>query len=123
MQDWRTKPRIGRQAFMQFIDEISKRLSNGETQIQIYKDLKIRGFSLSYKQFNSYVRKIILGTKSKQFNVNPTHIVINQPHQLDSDIERQKVRNPAELKKLRMQPIDLEELENYNGDRNESSNY
>lgn len=122
MQDWRTKPRVGRQVFMQFIDEIRKRLSNGETQMQIYKDLEIRGFSLSYKQFNSYVRKIILGVKSKQFDVSPSNIVTTQSHQPGSDIQRQKVRNPADLKKLRMQPIDLEELENYNGDENESSN-
>lgn len=120
MQDWRTKPRIGRHAFMQFIDEINKRLSDGETQMQIYKDLEVRGFTLSYKQFNSYVRKIITGVNNKSSDLKPnnTPAVQSQPV---SDIQRPKVRNPADLKKLRMQPIDLEELEKYNGDKNESS--
>ncbi|PLY35814.1 hypothetical protein F164LOC_18125 [Pectobacterium carotovorum] len=122
MEDWRTKPRVGRQAFMRHVDQISERLRNGETQKCIYDSLVENGFELSYKQFNSYVRRIILGSDSKS---NPAHKPTIKKQVIESEKINNlptKIRNPADLLRLRRKPIDLEELQNLQGYEDESSN-
>lgn len=68
MSDWRSKPRTGRHEFMKFFDEISSRMEAGETQKQLYDDLKNRGMPLSYSQFNRHVKKYILREETGKKN-------------------------------------------------------
>lgn len=117
MEDWRSKPRDGRQAFMKFVDEINERLANGETQKSIYSRLADKGFDLSYKQFNYYARRLKLVNKDKPQAEQKKRIVEESAKETST-----KVQNPADLRKLRRKQIDLEELQNSTGDNNESGN-
>lgn len=66
MSDWRSKPRNGKHEFMQSAIEIESRLKMGETQKQIYDDLKEnKCMVLSYSQFNRYVKNLFLANKNK----------------------------------------------------------
>ncbi|HDL7537476.1 TPA: hypothetical protein PXN94_004205 [Yersinia enterocolitica] len=65
MSDWRSKPRNGKHEFMQSAIEIESRLKMGETQKQIYDDLKEKGMELSYSQFNRYVKNLFFANHNK----------------------------------------------------------
>lgn len=59
MTDWRTKPRTGKSQFYPLIDEIQKRLKQGETYKQIHDDLVANErITLGYHQFTKYIRKV-----------------------------------------------------------------
>lgn len=120
MEDWRTKPRVGRQAFMSHLDEITERLGKGETQKNIYGNLVDRGLELSYQQFNSYVRRLIIGSSKKSHHRKTQEET--KPINLEKNDSKPIVRNPADLLKLRRKPIDLEELRNSQGNGDENSN-
>lgn len=121
MEDWRSKPRVGRHAFMRNVSEIRERLDAGETQKHIYDSLVSSGFELSYQQFNSYVRRIIKGTDNKtDVNVKKaTEVASQRNEKVDTPAV---VKNPADLRKLRKKSIDLEELQNIKDNDNESGN-
>ncbi|EGY28081.1 hypothetical protein Rin_00019740 [Candidatus Regiella insecticola 5.15] len=94
MKDWRSKPRTGKHKFMQSASEIEGRLNMGETQKQIYDDLKNnKGMSLSYSQFNRYINILLLSknklteTKKKEpvfkniiFNNKEAEKIISKQH-------------------------------------------
>ncbi|MEX0446551.1 hypothetical protein [Xenorhabdus sp. SGI246] len=122
MSDWRTNPRQGRSQFLPLLDEIKKRLTLGETIKMIfesYPELK-----MSYPQFTRYIKKYCVDesklvthkTRSKK-SVNKVESMVVPP----VEAVRKSVKNPADLKRLRNQYIDLEELKDSLGDKNESS--
>ncbi|EBC5631756.1 hypothetical protein R2089_004459 [Salmonella enterica] len=123
MSDWRKQPRQGRSQFLPLLDEIKSRLVLGETQKMIfesYPDLEI-----SYPQFTRYVKKYCISEITQVTKV-PEHKAVPEKENNDDgqpdNKSRMVVRNPSDLKKLRSQPIDLEELQNSAGEEDESSN-
>ncbi|EAT9596160.1 hypothetical protein DOF57_23520 [Salmonella enterica] len=123
MSDWRKQPRQGRSQFLPLLDEIKSRLVLGETQKMIfesYPDLEI-----SYPQFTRYVKKYCI-REITQVTKIPEHKAAPEKENNDDgqpdNKPRMVVRNPSDLKKLRSQPIDLEELQNSAGEEDESSN-
>ncbi|ECG8212232.1 hypothetical protein FX392_19560 [Salmonella enterica] len=123
MSDWRKQPRQGRSQFLPLLDEIKSRLVLGETQKMIfesYPDLEI-----SYPQFTRYVKKYCISEITQVTKV-PEHKAAPEKENNDDgqpdNKSRMVVRNPSDLKKIRSQPIDLEELQNSAGEEDESSN-
>ncbi|WGO82247.1 hypothetical protein [Arsenophonus apicola] len=116
MKDWRSKSRIGRAVFIKYLNEIREKLHEGETNRQIYFYLvKTYQFSLSESQFNRYIQKYCTDLLAK-IRFVPTTKNISQSQNLDKTNQPEtvkKIRNPADLKKLREQSINLEDLENY----------
>lgn len=105
------------------LKEIKDRLALGETQKMIfesYPDLEI-----SYSQFTRYVKKYC-AEKIQQVDAEnePKHIVECEKitSEQPSDTGLKKVRNPADLRRLRQRPVDLEALQNSEGNKDESSN-
>jgi hypothetical protein len=78
MNDWRSKPRTGKGEFMQYADKINQRINAGDTQTQIYEDLKKEGMALSYSQFNRYVNTHILNKKGKDINLSKIKYTQNE---------------------------------------------
>lgn len=76
MNDWRSKPRTGKAEFMKYADKINQRITAGDTQTQIYEDLRNDGIALSYSQFNRYVNVHVLKNNGKQTsNTQDEHII------------------------------------------------
>lgn len=124
MSDWRKQPRQGRSQFLPRLDEIKSRLSLGETQKMIFESYP--DLEMSYPQFTRYVKKYCLSEIERVTKVPPVNKA--EPEQTKSNdgraVEqpRKAIRNPGDLKKLRSQSIDLEELQNSAGEEDESSN-
>lgn len=122
MSDWRANPRQGRSKFLPLIDEIKERLKNGETQKMIYESYPTLG--MGYPQFTRYVKKYCIEQDERKAKYSASIDVSQKKHttgQKQPELSQRKARNPADLKKLRAMPIDLEELQNIAGDKNESS--
>lgn len=123
MSDWRKQPRQGRSQFLPLLDEIKSRLVLGETQKMIFESYP--DLEMSYPQFTRYVKKYCLSEITQVIKV-PEHKVAPEKKNTDDgqldNKSRMVVRNPSDLKKLRSQPIDLEELQNSAGEEDESSN-
>ncbi|EOV9567741.1 hypothetical protein ACN5L9_004152 [Cronobacter sakazakii] len=123
MSDWRKQPRQGRSQFLPLLDEIKSRLVLGETQKMIFESYP--DLEMSYPQFTRYVKKYCLSEITQVTKV-PEHKVAPEKTNTDDgqldNKSRMVVRNPSDLKKLRSQPIDLEELQNSAGEEDESSN-
>lgn len=65
MDDWRTKPRNGKAAFLKHLPYIKERLDAGETQSFIRQSLSdSHGYSASAAQFGRYIQ---------QFGLKPEH--------------------------------------------------
>lgn len=123
MSDWRKQPRQGRSQFLPLLDEIKNRLALGETQKMIFESYP--DLEMSYPQFTRYVKKYCLNELQLITKVPVNKTEPEQPKSSDGEQQsspRITVRNPSDLKKLRSQPIDLEELQNSTGDDDESSN-
>ncbi|EJQ9383879.1 hypothetical protein NYF95_002391 [Salmonella enterica] len=59
MNDWRTKPRIGRSKIKEHAEEIKTLISEGKTNRQIYTYLlSSKDFLISESQFNRYMKKM-----------------------------------------------------------------
>lgn len=118
MSDWRSKPRTGRHEFMKFFDEVSTRMEAGETQKQLYDDLKNRGMPLSYSQFNRHVKKYILKEETGKKNApSLPGIPAERPelsehnHYSEDDWRQVNVRGSMLLglvKKYNLKPADLD---------------
>ncbi|MEW5126248.1 hypothetical protein AB1Y57_28220 [Citrobacter freundii] len=123
MSDWRKQPRQGRSQFLPLLDEIKNRLVLGETQKMIFESYP--DLEMSYPQFTRYVKKYCL-SEINQVTKVPEHKAAPEKTNTDDgqldNKSRMVVRNPSDLKKLRSQPIDLEELQNSVGEEDESSN-
>ncbi|WP_340621869.1 hypothetical protein [Xenorhabdus siamensis] len=123
MSDWRTNPRQGRSQFLPLLDEIKKRLTLGETIKMIfesYPELK-----MSYPQFTRYIKKYCVDESKLVAHETRSKKSVNKAESMvvpTVEAVRKSVQNPADLKRLRNQPIDLEELRDSLGDKNESSN-
>jgi hypothetical protein len=122
MSDWRTNPRQGRSQFLPLLGEVKKRLALGETMKMIfesYPELK-----MSYAQFTRYIKKYcedeIQAFAQKTDNA-ATALNNNEIAEQVSET-KQRVRNPADLRRLRNKDIDLDELKNSTGEENDSSN-
>lgn len=123
MSDWRKQPRQGRSQFLPLLDEIKNRLVLGETQKMIFESYP--DLEMSYPQFTRYVKKYCLDevqqvTKVPVNKTEPEQTKLSDGQ--NATQTRRVVRNPGDLKKLRSQSIDLEELRNFTGTDNESSN-
>jgi hypothetical protein len=90
--DWRSKPRTGKSEFMQSAIEIEARLNMGETQKQIYDDLKDKGMTLSYSQFNRYIKSLFGEEKNKPVKnkVRESNIIKPLPNTDESVIDASK---------------------------------
>lgn len=65
MEDWRTRPRNGKAAFLKHLPYIRERLAAGETQSFIRQSLmESHGYAASAAQFGRYI---------KQFSLMPDH--------------------------------------------------
>lgn len=121
MSDWRTNPRQGRSQFLPLLDEIKKSIENGETIKMIfesYPELK-----MSYPQFTRYIKKYC-GDETKvstQKADNGAAVQQSDSQDVSTAKPARTARNPADLRKLRKQNIDLEELREL-GEKNESGN-
>lgn len=123
MSDWRKQPRQGRSQFLPLLDEIKNRLALGETQKMIFESYP--DLEMSYPQFTRYVKKYCLSElqQIQNFSVKKTDTERSKSSGSQQTTQpRMAVRNPNDLKKLRSQPIDLEELQNSAGEKDESSN-
>ncbi|EBG2931398.1 hypothetical protein E2Q31_16470 [Salmonella enterica subsp. enterica serovar Oranienburg] len=123
MSDWRKQPRQGRSQFLPLLDEIKSRLVLGETQKMIFESYP--DLEMSYPQFTRYVKKYCLSEITQVTKVPEHKATPEKTNTDDGQLEnksRMVVRNPSDLKKLRSQPIDLEELQNSAGEEDESSN-
>lgn len=123
MSDWRKQPRQGRSQFLPLLDEIKNRLALGETQKMIFESYP--DLEMSYPQFTRYVKKYCLNELQLVTKVPVNKTEPEQPKSSDGKqptSQRVAVRNPSDLKRLRSQPIDLEELQNSAGEDDESSN-
>lgn len=106
---------------MPLLDEIKQRLVLGETIKMIfesYPDLK-----MSYPQFTRYIKKYCENENrlvAKKTGTEKTAYK-EEVHEVPAHETARRVRNPADLKRLRNQSIDLEELKDSLGDKNESS--
>jgi len=123
MSDWRKQPRQGRSQFLPLLDDIKNRLALGETQKMIFESYP--DLEMSYPQFTRYVKKYCLNELQQVTKVPVNKTEPEQPKSSDGQqptSQRLVVRNPSDLKRLRSQPIDLEELQNSAGEDDESSN-
>ncbi len=123
MSDWRKQPRQGRSQFLPLLDEIKSRLVLGETQKMIFESYP--DLEMSYPQFTRYVKKYCLSEITRVTKVPELKAAPEKTNTDDGQLDnksRMVVRNPSDLKKLRSQPIDLEELQNSAGEEDESSN-
>ncbi|MGT2009418.1 hypothetical protein SPM35_23815 [Enterobacter hormaechei subsp. xiangfangensis] len=123
MSDWRKQPRQGRSQFLPLLDEIKSRLVLGETQKMIFESYP--DLEMSYPQFTRYVKKYCLSEITQVTKVPELKAAPEKTNTDDGQLDnksRMVVRNPSDLKKLRSQPIDLEELQNSAGEEDESSN-
>ncbi len=108
---------------MPLLDEIKKRLTLGETIKMIfesYPELK-----MSYPQFTRYIKKYCVDESKLVAHETRSKKSVNKAESMvvpTVEAVRKSVQNPADLKRLRNQPIDLEELRDSLGDKNESSN-
>jgi len=122
MSDWRSNPRQGRSQFLPLLDDIKKRLVLGETQKMIFESYP--DLAISYPQFTRYIKKYCTN-EVQQVTKEPEPKKIEQTTKTEvSDAlssSRQVARNPADLRRLRNRTIDLEELENSQGNEDESS--
>lgn len=99
MKDWRSKPRTGKHKFIQSASEIEARLNMGETQKQIYDDLKDnKDMSLSYSQFNRYINILLLSKHERSTIKNKKsvykNIIIN-----DDNKEEEKTMSKQDISK------------------------
>jgi len=123
MSDWRKQPRQGRSQFLPLLDEIKSRLVLGETQKMIFESYP--DLEMSYPQFTRYVKKYCLSEIEQVTKVPVQKTEPRQTKSSDGQPEsqpRKVIRNPGDLKKLRSQSIDLEDLQNSAGEKDESSN-
>ena len=119
MSDWRSQPRNGRSQILPLLADIKKRLATGETQKMIFDSYP--EIAMSYAQFTRYVKKYCID-ELKQLEPETVKTISESIVTQPSEPARKKVRNPADLKRVRTRPIDLEELQNSAGDKDESSN-
>ncbi|WGL99921.1 hypothetical protein QE177_15510 (plasmid) [Arsenophonus sp. aPb] len=111
MNDWRSKSRIGRSVFIKHLNEIREKLNQGYTNRQIYFYLvETYQFALSESQFNRYIKKYCADLLEKMRSVPAPKKTIEKKSKAETV---KKIRNPSDLKKLREQSIDLEDLQNY----------
>ncbi|ERT14912.1 hypothetical protein [Photorhabdus temperata] len=118
MSDWRTNPRQGRSQFLPLLDEIKQRLALGETIKMIFESYP--NLKISYPQFTRYIKKYCAAETYKTVS-KKTDDINESKEDVAKETSRITIRNPADLRKLRNQSIDLEELKNSLGDENESS--
>ena len=123
MSERQTKTRQGRSKFLPLLKEIKDRLALGETQKMIFESYP--DLEMSYPQFTRYVKKYCsdeiqqLTAKNEPQNIIEREQVTSEKH---SEPVRKNVRNPADLRRLRQTPVDLEALQNSEGKDDESSN-
>lgn len=81
MEDWRTKPRNGKAAFLKHLPYIKERLDAGETQSFIRQSLiDSHGYSASAAQFGRYI---------KQFSLKPE--LDRRPTVVRETVKKEKV--------------------------------
>lgn len=122
MTDWRTNPRQGRSQFLPLLGDINKRLALGETIKMIFDSYS--EIAMSYSQFTRYIKKYCnneIRTKKDNTDKNATVPSNYQKEGVVSD-SKQRIRNPADLRKLINKGVNLEELKNFKGVDNDSSN-
>lgn len=123
MSERQTKTRQGRSKFLPLLKEIKDRLALGETQKMIFESSP--DLEMSYPQFTRYVKKYCADEIQQVTAKNEPQNIIEREQvtsEKQSEPVRKNVRNPADLRRLRQTPVDLEALQNSEGKDDESSN-
>lgn len=123
MSERQTKTRQGRSKFLPLLQEIKNRLALGQTQRMIFESYP--DLEMSYTQFTRYVKKYCADEiKHLTQNTEPHNVIASAQtvNENPPDTFRKIARNPADLRRLRQRPVDLEALQNSEGNDDESSN-